>query len=1554
VRQYTTITSRQQTIRVAISLLAASLLLLALLWLLGDAPVAAAPAAELHVCPSGPPTCDYATVQAAVNAAGEGDVIKVAAGVYTDVNDYIGPAQVVFIDKSVHIRGGYTTTDGFAEPADPLANPTTLDAQGQGRVLLIGGYVSPTIEGLRITGGDAAGLGGDPWGGLGDVGGGIYVGGAPAIIRNNLIFSNTADFGAGVYLEYSGAVLRDNAIYENDGSFGGGMFLEYSGARIVDNVIRDNDGLAGGGLFLDYSDATLSGDTIISNTAEYGGGVYLEYSGATLDGNDISFNVVAGEFGSQGGGLSLYNSPITFTSNTVLYNVADSGGGLFIGGSDAVLANNVIAGNQASIGGGVEVIESLPRMLHTTFSQNSPVGVFVSDEGGGSSTVWLTNTILAYHDGGIYVTAGNTATLESTLWYSNELDWLDEGAIFTGTNNYWGDPDFVSAGDGECHIGVASNAIDRGIDAGVGEDMDGEPRPQGDAADLGADELPEFAVVKTGPSTALAGASIAYTLTVMNSGEITVTNLVITDAIPVGAYYVGGGTKVGQQVRWTVPSLAAHADVQVTFVVTAFTTIVNDDYHVSAAGGYSATGRVAVRTAIASPVSIVGLVATNDSPTPLGQATTLTATITAGSNVAYVWNFGDGMPGSGSPVIHVYPATGLYTAVVTASNPVSVVTATTTVAITGGQRLCWARLNDDPTDYTTVQAAIDASTHPTDVVKVAGYCSIVNHYGGASQVAYVDKTLTVRGGYTATNWNVSDPISYPTTLDAQGQGRVLYIVGDGYPVIEGLRLIGGDADGLGCAENPGRDCGGGIYVVGASAAIRNCEISDSTASWYGGGIYLYESSAVLDRNDVLSNTSAYFGGGVFLRSSGATLSGNTISYNVAGSQYGGGLYVSSSGEAVMVSNTVTYNDAEIDGGGLYLSASDGTMLSGNVIGSNTAQYGGGLSFSGSDAIMVNNVVVDNQTEFPGGGLHIVRSSPRMWHTTVARNSSPGIYVNNFGSGTSVVMLTNTIVANHVTGLFVASGGTTVTLQNTLWHGNTTPWSGGGTIIRSGDYTGDPVFVDPAGGDYHIGPSSAAIDAGLDAGVTADFDGDARPQGKGYDIGADELPVALEVTKQTVLGLAQPGAPLSYTISITNTGNLTLTATITDILPAPVTPSGPLTWTASIAASSGVWTKQFTVTVDSGYVGVLTNVVRVTTEEGATGTYTHTIATIPAVAFSSPSYDTSESGSVATITVTLSHASSVTVTVDYASGGGTATPGEDYSSVSNTLVFTPGVTSRAFTVPITQDGIDEYDETVNLTLSNADSATIGDNDQAALVIRDDDAPPGLSISDVTVTEGDSVSVSAVFTVTLSAVSAKIVTVEYATSDGTATAPADYTTIPTTTLTFDPGVATRWVTVTVQGDTLDEADESFFVNLTSATNASIGDDRGQGTIQDDDAPPRVSFSSTSYNVSEDVGLVNVAVALDTPSALTITVEYTAAGGMATSGEDYVIVDGTLVFTPGVVGQTITVTIIDDGVNESEETIILILHNPSNAIIEDGTAIVTIAGKAEVYLPLVLRDW
>src|SRR5439155_3607389 len=133
----------------------------------------------------------------------------------------------------------------------------------------------------------------------------------------------------------------------------------------------------------------------------------------------------------------------------------------------------------------------------------------------------------------------------------------------------------------------------------------------------------------------------------------------------------------------------------------------------------------------------------------------------------------------------------------------------------------------------------------------------------------------------------------------------------------------------------------------------------------------------------------------------------------------------------------------------------------------------------------------------------------------------------------------------------------------------------------------------------------------------------------------------------------------------------------------------------------------------------------------------------------------------------------TVTVDYAVTGGTATGGGvDYTLANGTLTFAPGVTTRDISIALVNDTLDEEDETIQITLSNPNEATLGTILTHNCVILDDDPLPSRSINTVTVPEGDSGTTNADFTVTLSGASAKTVTVEYATADGPASAPAAY--------------------------------------------------------------------------------------------------------------------------------------------------------------------------------------
>jgi uncharacterized repeat protein (TIGR01451 family) len=510
-----------------------------------------------------------------------------------------------------------------------------------------------------------------------------------------------------------------------------------------------------------------------------------------------------------------------------------------------------------------------------------------------------------------------------------------------------------------------------------------------------------------------------------------------------------------------------------------------------------------------------------------------------------------------------------------------------------------------------VQEAVEVA-QDGDVIQVAAgtYTDLhLDPYRTITQVVYVRKSVTIRGGYTTANWQVSNPLANPTVLDARGRGRVVYVASNVSPTIEGLVITGGDAAGLGGGPVGEEDVGGGVYVAGDSTVVlHDNRVVGNTAGQYGGGLYLADAVATLAGNSIMSNT-AYQGGGLYLLSGVATLNGNTVVANSA--DYGGGLFLSSSA-AVINRNTIRANRAIAAGGGLLLLHSNDAMLNGNTVTSNTAQRGGGLYLEESAATLANNVVADNRASLVGSGVYIGGSSPLLLHTTVVRNrggDGSGIYVTSGVSGsaayTGVVALVNTILVSHTVGLVVTSGNM-ATLEATLWGAGA--WanladSGGAGTIATGtrNYWGNPDFVGPGAGNYHIGIVSAALEKGVNAGVRDDVDGEPRPQGSRYDIGADETGLAL--TKQASPPFVQPGARIQYTIRVTNTSVVTLTASITDVLPGHVVPAGRLTWAPVVLAPGAVQVRTFFVTVEEDYTGALTNVVEATTDKGAGGSFT---------------------------------------------------------------------------------------------------------------------------------------------------------------------------------------------------------------------------------------------------------------------------------------------------------------------------------------------------------------
>ena len=157
---------------------------------------------------------------------------------------------------------------------------------------------------------------------------------------------------------------------------------------------------------------------------------------------------------------------------------------------------------------------------------------------------------------------------------------------------------------------------------------------------------------------------------------------------------------------------------------------------------------------------------------------------------------------------------------------------------------------------------------------------------------------------------------------------------------------------------------------------------------------------------------------------------------------------------------------------------------------------------------------------------------------------------------------------------------------------------------------------------------------------------------------------------------------------------------------------------------------------------------------------------------------------------------------------------------------PARRPKPLTVQVTGDVRDELDnETFTVTLSSPFDASIADPLGLGTIV-DDDAPPTISINDViAVAEGDAGTVAATFTVSLSAASGHPVSVDYASANESATAPADYS-ADNGTLTFDPGESSRTVTVQIKGDALDEVNETFVVNLSIPANATIARWPGPG--------------------------------------------------------------------------------------------------------------------------------
>lgn len=402
-----------------------------------------------------------------------------------------------------------------------------------------------------------------------------------------------------------------------------------------------------------------------------------------------------------------------------------------------------------------------------------------------------------------------------------------------------------------------------------------------------------------------------------------------------------------------------------------------------------------------------------------------------------------------------------------------------------------------------------------------------------------------------------------------------------------------------------------------------------------------------------------------------------------------------------------------------------------------------------------------------------------------------------------------------------------------------------------------------------------------------------------------------------LGLAMTAAPnsiavggsLTNAIELTNTGPTSATGIfLTNLLPANVT-------LLAVNASQGTYSLASNAVIcDIGTLGAnasatvsivlsplaagfVTNSAVVTRAEAefylANNSASAVTAVVtPSLTIADVTVTEGASGITnAVFTVTATPAPGQTITVNFATVNSSASAPDDYTSTNGILTFAPGEATKTISVPVNGDLLYESTETFNVLLSSPTNGTIADTSGIGTILNDD-LLPVITIGDAIVSEGNTGTTNATFTLTLSAPSGLSASVFYNTANGTAIAPADYTSV-SSSVTFNVGETNKTIVVSVKGDTTNEPNEIFYVYLSSSGNATIGDSQGLGTILNDDLLPTVRLAAAVL-IGETCGNTNGAPDPGEYVTFNLTLTNASLGGAAASN-----LSATLLAAGGIVG-------------------------------------------------------
>jgi hypothetical protein len=431
-----------------------------------------------------------------------------------------------------------------------------------------------------------------------------------------------------------------------------------------------------------------------------------------------------------------------------------------------------------------------------------------------------------------------------------------------------------------------------------------------------------------------------------------------------------------------------------------------------------------------------------------------------------------------------------------------------------------------------------------------------------------------------------------------------------------------------------------------------------------------------------------------------------------------------------------------------------------------------------------------------------------------------------------------------------------------------------------------------------------------------------------DLSVNKLNVSEAATNNTII--------VTATASPAVTGSLSVDLAVSGVDTSDYSLSNT---TITIPDSSSTGTVTFTVQDNNLYEGDKTATLTISNLNPNTSTYslgtTTQNVTItdnesqPNVSLGLSGSPLAENGGVATVTATLSNPSYQNVTVNL-SLSGTATGSTDYTASDNSITISAGQTSGSMTLTGIDDSLDEENETIIVDINNVTNGTENGTQQVTATITDDDNPPTVQFTAASQSGAENGGTQTI-TAQLSAASSKTVSIPF-TLGGTATQGAgnDYT-ITASPITIPAGSTTATITITPINDSDYENDETVIVTIGTPTNATAsGVTVHTATITNDDALPTVSFTAANQNVAENTASATITAQLSAASIQTITVPFTINGSSTATGggTDYSISATPITINAGSTSADITLTVINDSIDEADETVVVNMGTPTNA--------------------------